>query len=399
MAGTRRKPGALGPHVDGYRSFLLAWGYTPETVRAQLKVVGQLGRWMTARTLTPADLNVAVIDRFLVDRRADHFRQVPHRRGLLLLVDHLVGEGVTPVDEPPTTALDALVEDYRQWLFHDRGLSATTVLRYENTARRFLRQHVATGDVAQIADLTGVTVNAFLLAESRRCSVGAAKGRVAELRSLLRFLHVRGRVPLPLGTAIPPVAGWHNTGIPPTLPAEVIGQLLDSCDRSSPTGSRDFAMLMLVARLGLRSIEVARLQLDDVDWRHGEVIVRGKARRRDRLPLPVDVGQAVAAYLADARPPISPRGLFVTCRAPRRPIRADLVGDVVERACRRRGIPTVGPHRLRHALATEMLASGVALTDISQVLRHRDLATTAIYAKVDFASLRAVARPWPGATR
>lgn len=399
MAGTRRRPGALGPHVDGYRAALLALGYTSETVRGQLKVLGQLGRWMTARALTPADLNAAVLDGFLADRRRDGFRQAPYRRGVSVLLDYLVAAGMTRADWPHVTALDALIDGYRQWLLNDRGLAETTVLRYENTARRFLARHVPNGDIAQLATLTGATVNGFLLAEAGRCSVGAAKGRVAELRSLLRFLYLRGLVPLPPGTAVPPVAGWHNTGIPPTLPAGVIQQLLDSCDRSSPTGIRDYAIMMLVARLALRSIEVARLQLDDVDWRHGELVVRGKARRRDRLPVPVDVGQAVVAYLTKGRPRTSLRDLFMTCRAPRRPIRADLVGDVVERACRRRGLPNVGPHRLRHALATEMLAHGVTLTGISQVLRHRDLATTASYAKVDFISLRAVARPWPGATR
>jgi integrase len=193
--------------------------------------------------------------------------------------------------------------------------------------------------------------------------VGAAKGRVAEPRSLLRYLYLRGLTRLPLAAAVPPVAGWQNTGIPPTLSAADVATLLDSCDRSTPVGVRDFAIMILVARLGLRSIEVARLELDDVDWRRGELVIRGKARRRDRLPLPVEVGKALAAYLADARPRTRCRRLFVTCRAPRRSIRADLVGDVVERACRRVGLSTVRPHRLRHALATELLATGVTLTD------------------------------------
>lgn len=157
--------------------------------------------------------------------------------------------------------------------------------------------------------------------------------------------------------------------------------------------------MMLLARLGLRSAEVARLELSDVDWRLGELTIRGKARHRDKLPLPTEVGEALAAYLADARPGTDCRQVFITCRAPRRGIKPDLIGDVVQRACLRAGLPHVGAHRLRHAVATELLAKGATLTDISQVLRHRDLATTAIYAKVDLMSLRAVARPWPGAQR
>jgi site-specific recombinase XerD len=399
MSGTRRKPGALGQHVNGYRSYLLALGYTPETVRGQLKALGQLGRWMAARGLMPAELSLARVKEFLADRRADQFRQAPYRRGMVMLLEYLIAEDVVVADDlPARTALEDLVDAYHEWLVDDRGLAATTVLRYEKTARRFLQQSGRV-EAVNVAGLTGAEVSAFLLAECARCSVGAAKGRVAELRSLLRYLYLRGLTPLPLAAAVPPVAGWHDTGIPPTLSAADVAVLLDSCDRSTPVGTRDFAIMSLLARLGLRSIEVARLELDDVDWRRGEVVIRGKARRRDRLPLPVKVGEALAAYLADARPATRCRQLFVTCRAPRRSIRADLVGDVVERACHRAGLPTVGAHRLRHALASELLAQGATLSDISQVLRHRDLATTAIYAKVDLASLRAVARPWPGETR
>jgi integrase len=182
------------------------------------------------------------------------------------------------------------------------------------------------------------------------------------------------------------------------MPQADIEALLANCDRSTLDGARDRAMLMLLARLGLRSIEIARLQLDDLDWRAGDLLVRGKARRDDRLPIPDDVGNALAGYLA-LRGRHGSRAVFLTLRAPTRPIRADLVGDVVQRHCRQAGVPHVGPHRLRHTLATQMLAAGAALADISQVLRHSDLATTAIYAKVDLGRLREVARPWPGATR
>jgi site-specific recombinase XerD len=175
--------------------------------------------------------------------------------------------------------------------------------------------------------------------------------------------------------------------------------LLDSCDGSTSVGVRDLAIMTLVARLGLRSIEVARLELADVDWRAGELVVRGKARRQDRLPLPAEAGEAMAAYLAQGRTPAGTRRLFLTCKAPRGPIRADLVGDVVERACLRAGLPRAGPHRLRHALAAELLRQGAGLVAISQVLRHQDLATTALYAKVDLNTLRHVAQPWPGTTR
>ena len=273
-----------------------------------------------------------------------------------------------------------------------------TVLRYETLARRFLSGRVSATDELGVADLDGAVVSRFLLGECGRVCLGSAKGKVAELRSLLRFLHVRGLVARSLAESVPGVAGWRETTIPPTMPRADIERLLAGCDRSTLGGARDHAMLMLLARLGLRSIEIARLQLDDLDWRAGEVLVRGKARRDDRLPIPADVGAALAEYLA-LRGRRDCRSVFLTLRAPIRPIRAELVGDVVQRHCRQAGVPHVGPHRLRHTLATEMLARGAALVEISQVLRHSDLATTAIYAKVDLGRLRQVARTWPGAAR
>jgi site-specific recombinase XerD len=183
------------------------------------------------------------------------------------------------------------------------------------------------------------------------------------------------------------------------MAATDVQRLLDCCDRTDSGGVRDFAILMIVARLGLRSAEVARLELGDLDWRAGEIVVRGKARRRDRLPLPCDVGEALAAYLSEVRPATPIRQVFLARKAPTRAIRPDLVSDVTRRACTRAALPRVGAHRLRHALATELLRQGATLVEVSQVLRHRDLATTAIYAKVDLGTLRRVAQPWPGASR
>jgi site-specific recombinase XerD len=284
-----------------------------------------------------------------------------------------------------------LLGEYRTWLVQERGLAAATVLRYENTARRFLQQQAIADGVLMPAGLTGADVNAFLLRECGRVSAGSAKGRVAELRAILRFLYLQGLTPLRLGTAVPPVGGWRLAMLPPMVTTADIRLLLDGCDCGTEIGVRDFAIMTLVARLGLRSIEVARLELRDVDWRAGELVVRGKARRQDRLPLLIEVGEALAAYLAWGRAPAGARQVFLTCRAPRGPIRADLVGDVVERACARAGLPRVGPHRLRHALAAELLRQGAGLAAIGQVLRHQDVATTALYAKVDLITLRRVA--------
>jgi len=345
-----------------------------------------------------AQLDEDAMAAFLAARQAAGRRRALGPRAMMPLLSYLREAGVTPAAKPPQTPLEVLLGEYRVWLARERGLAAATVLRYENTARRFLQQAMA-GGVLEPVGLTGADVNAFLLRECGRVSAGTAKGRVAELRAVLRFLYLQGLTPLRLGTAVPPVGGWRLAGLPPTMTAADVRLLLDKCDRSSDVGVRDFAIMMLVARLGLRSVEVARLELRDVDWRAGELVVRGKARRQDRLPLPADVGEALAAYLARGRAPAGARRLFLTCCAPRGPIRADLVGDVVERACRRAGLPRVGPHRLRHALAAELLRRGAGLAAIGQVLRHQDLATTALYAKVDLATLHQVAQPWPGTAR
>jgi len=324
---------------------------------------------------------------------------VPGLRSFTPLLDYLASQGVVVFKTEPLTPVEALVFDYRRWLVVERGLAAPTVLRYENLARRFLCERAAEKGSRFIDDLTGAQVIAFLLRESARVSVGAAKGRVAELRSLLRFLYLKGLTATALASAVPPVAGWHDTGVPSGLAANDVQRLLDCCDRADPDGIRDFAILMIVARLGLRSAEVARLELGDLDWRAGELVVRGKGRRQDRLPVPCDVGEAVAAYLSEVRPSTPIRQVFLARKAPMRAIRPDLVSDVTRRACTRAGLARVGAHRLRHALATELLRRGATLVDVSQVLRHRDLATTAIYAKVDLGTLRRVAQPWPGASR
>ena len=242
-------------------------------------------------------------------------------------------------------------------------------------------------------------VTGFLLRETERLSVGTAKNRVTELRSLLRFLLIEGLVATDLAAAVPPVAGWRDTGLPSTSARLDVPALAAACDVSSVAGRRDRAVLLLLGRLGLRACEVTRLGLSDLNWRSGEVRVRGKGGGQACLPLPADVGDAIAAYLRDGRPRTECRSVFLTLLAPVRPISSCCVWHIVARAGERAGQGGVGPHRLRHALAIEMLGRGAALPAISQVLRHRDLATTAVYAKVDLAALSTVARPWPEVTR
>ena len=396
MGTTRRKSGVLAGEVEPYRAWLLARGYTPGTVRLLLRHLSQLGVWLAARGLPSSQIAEADVQALFAARREQGRHGVPGARcvgGLLLTF--LSERGLLAEVRVDPSPLERLVAEFRQWMVGERGLAATTVLRYETTARRFLSEQALRDGVLDVAVLTGADVNAFLLRECARVSAGSAKGRVAELRALLRFLYVHERIGLRLGAAVPPVGGWRLATIPRLVSPVDVERVIASCDTATLAGTRNRAIMLLVARLGLRSIEIARLELDDVDWRCAELTVRGKGRREDRLPLPSDVGEALSGYLARRGRQKGFRRIFLTCRAPRRPIRPDLVNDVVERACTSCGVTRFGPHRMRHALAGELLRHGVGLVAIGQVLRHQDLATTAIYAKVDLAALRQVARPWP----
>jgi site-specific recombinase XerD len=305
--------------------------------------------------------------------------------------------GLARDDPPPAPGpLDALMGRYRHWMVTDRQLAARTIRRYEQGARLFLRSQARQGgNPAGVEGLSEQAVSAFLLAEaSRGLSAKSLQGRVAELRSLLRFLYLQAMITTPLGEGVPPVPGWKDTAVPRRLAATEVQALLASCDRATASGKRDLAILLLLARMGLRAAEVAGLELDDFEWRAGELVVRGKAGHRDRMPLLAEVGEAVAAYLLQARPGAGSRAAFLTLRPPPRPMGHTTVSQVVWRQCRIAGVEPVRAHRLRHALATELLSRGVRLPEIAQVLRQRDLATTAVYAKVDYSALRELALPW-----
>jgi site-specific recombinase XerD len=244
----------------------------------------------------------------------------------------------------------------------------------------------------QAADIRG-----FVFTASRGRNVGSAKLVTTALRSLLGYAHVEGLTAAPLRDVVPAVAGWRLAGLPRSLQPGEVRRLLAACDRRTVAGRRDSAMLMLLARLGMRAGEVRSLTLEDIDWRAGELVVKGKGRRLERLPLPEDVGQALSAYLRRGRPATAQgRTVFVRVRAPHRPLSSSGVTQAVAAAAARAGLERVSAHRLRHTVATEMVRAGVALPDVGQVLRHRRLATTAIYAKVDRERLRLLARPWPG---
>jgi integrase/recombinase XerD len=390
--------GPLQQYAPEFVAELARLGYKPRAAAFQVQLMAHLSRWMDAGGLGPVGLTPQVAEAFLAARRAEGYVLWLSPKALVPLLGFLRRLGVVPPPVPaPVTPAEALLGRYQRYLVTERGLAVVTARGYADMVRPFLAEREEAGGLA-LADLTAAEVTAFVLAACPGKPKGTAKLTVTALRSLLGFLHVEGLIGRPLGQHVPAVASWRLAGLPRALERGQVAALLASCDQDTAVGRRDFAMLTLLARIGLRAGEVAALSLDDISWRAGEITVRGKGSRAERLPLPAEVGEAVAAYLAGGRPePFEgARQVFLRARAPHRGLASAGVTAAVCRAGQRAGIGRVFAHRLRHSAATGMLAAGAPLTEIGQVLRHSQLASTAIYAKADVQALRVLARPWPG---
>jgi len=394
-----RVTGPLERYAPGFVAELVDVGYRPVSAAFLLQLMAHLSRWLAENGLVPEQLLTADVERFLAARRAVGHTNYLSPKALAPLLRYLRELGVVPAEtEPELSAVEVLLERYRRYLMEERGLVAGTVRGYVDMVRPFLASRAdATGGL-ELEALTAGDVLGFVLSESeRRRSGKSAKLMVTALRSLLGFVHVEGLIARPLAQVVPSVAFWRLSGLPRGLEAGQVRALLDSCDRNTLAGRRDFAILLMLARLGMRRGEVAALGLDDLDWRAGEILVRGKGNRVERLPLPADVGEALADYLRDGRPRgVERRPVFVRVKAPLTALTAGGVTQVVVSAGKRAGLGEVTAHRLRHTAATELLRAGAPLVEIGQLLRHRTELTTAIYVKVDRDRLRELARPWPG---
>ena len=397
VASRVRVVGPLGRYRAGFEEALAAAGYTPLSAANQMRVMAHLSRWLETNGVPPAAIAPDVVRAFLDARREAGYTRWLSPRGLVPLLGHLrrLGAVPAPIVERASGPLDEVVERYRAYLVSERGLVPRSVRYYLLEARPFLAGWVGE-DGSRLDRLGAAEISGYVLGECARRSVGAAKILVTVLRSLLRFLFLEGLTGRELWTAVPAVAGWRGGHLPKGIGAAQVSALLSSCDRRGATGRRDRAILLLAVRLGLRAVEVARLGLADIDWRRGEITVRGKGRRDERLPLPVDVGEAIAGYLRQGRPRSAERAVFLGAQAPFAPLTTHGVSRVVQRAASRAGLGTLGAHRLRHTAATEMLRAQTPLLEVGQVLRHRSVGTTAIYAKVDRVALRELAMPWPG---
>lgn len=388
--------GLLAPYGEGFRAELLGQGYTQGSAAHQIQLMAHLSRWLEAQRLEPAALDERVAGQFAAARRADGYAAQLSARALVPLLGYLRALGVAAprVPEPEGEVPGGqLIGRFAGYLARERCLAADSIRSYTGVARRFLAE-------VDVEGLTAADVTGFARRECGRRSVASAKATVTGLRALLRFLYLDGQITTPLAGAVLSAACWQLAALPRGVSPADLARIIDSCDRRSVAGRRDYAVIVLLARLGLRAGEVAALDLGDIGWRQGEITIRGKGSRRDILPLPADVGEAVAGWLAEGRPPDTGcPAVFVRLRPPHGRLASTSVSYVVRRASVRAGVAAAGAHRPRHTAAVSMLTAGGTLAEIGQVLRHARPGTTAIYAKADLLALSPLAGPWPGDPR
>jgi integrase/recombinase XerD len=398
----RMHEGPLGPYLDSYAADMHQQGYASPTAESQIRLVADFSRWLAKRQIIPQKITTEHCQRYLRFRARHRCPGRSDLAALKRLLNLLLRQGVIPESPlPPATSADQLRDEFGLYLRQERALAATTVRYYLSFVGQFLAERFGSGPI-DLSTLCAADVTGFV----RRRATSMKSKRVqlvtTALRSFLRFGRYRGDLHMDLAGCVPAVANWSLSTVPKALPPEQIELVLASCNRKTVVGRRDYAILLLLARLGLRASEVATLHLEDLDWQNGLITVRGKGGHYSQLPLPVDVGKGIVNYLRSARPKAISRCVFLRSKAPIASFKGpQAIASVVRHALVRAGIhsPRNGAHQFRHGLATQMLRQGVSLAEIGELLRHRSPQTTTIYAKVDIAALRTLALPWPGSAR
>jgi len=396
--------GPLAAYLGSFSEFVSAQGYSLSSIHRQVLLCAGFSRWLKQKRVALRSIRTEHIGRYLRYRARQAKICLGDAAALRHLVDFLRGEGVIPAEKvsaPRLTPVERYAQAYERHLRETCALAEATILNYVPFIRNFLKKRFGDGPVV-LSRLCARDVVRFVQRQAPRLHRKRAKLMTSALRSFFRYTRYRGEVELDLAAAVPVVPNWSMPSIPRAIPTDQVHQLLASIDRQTATGRRDYAILLLLARLGLRSSEVVFLELDDIDWTTGTLNVRGKSSRLNEFPLPQEVGQAIAAYLRDGRPPSTSRRVFLRAKAPIRGFRGACgVGSIVRRSLKRAGVkaPTYGTHQFRHGLATEMLRKGASLGEIGNMLGHRNPQTTKIYTKVDLAALRTLALAWPGGAR
>ncbi len=397
-----KQDGPLGPYIDSYAAEMRGEGYAQQTREVQIRLVADFGRWLAKRRIQAQEITAELFQPYLHARAR---RRRPTRNDLSALqrlLDLLVRRRVVsaPVS-PVATPAERLQSEFRLYLQQERTLASTTQNCYLTFVSEFLTERFGVGPV-ELSGLCAADVTDFVRRRAATIQSKRVQLMTTALRSFLRFARYRGDIDKDLAACVPAVANWKLSTIPRALPPDQVELVLASVDRKTAMGRRDYAILLVLARLGLRAGEIRALTLDDLDWQEGLITVRGKAGRYSQLPLPADVGAAIADYLRYGRPTASSRCVFLRAKAPAGGFKGQCgIGSMVRHALARAGIsaPRRGAHQFRHALACQMLRQGASLSEIGELLRHRSPQTTAIYAKVDMASLATLALPWPGGTQ
>ena len=397
-----RVSGRLSAFATGFADHMTRQGYRPQQVRFHLLLLNHLSNWLVSEGLDVGGLCAREIEKFQRSRHEAGYSFLRSIKAMQPILGYLRGLGIAPAAllPPASGVLEAALARYRGYLILERGIKDASAFRYIELMRPFLQTKVLPDGLAlDLRSLTAADVISFVVTKCPRMKPGTAGLMVTALRSLLGFLYVDGAIDRSLVSAVPTVPGRRLTGLPKGLASDEVKRLLASCATNTRSGCRDFAVLTMLVRLGLRAGEVARLQLDDIDWRAGEIVVaHSKGNCAERLPLPADVGEAIAAYLHHGRPASTQgRTVFARITAPHHALTSGAVTQIVRHAGERCGFEQIiHAHRLRHTAATLMLRGGASLPEIGQLLRHRHAITTSIYAKVDRDALRSIARPWPG---
>ena len=400
----RAPEGPLAPYLKPFAGSLLKQGYALKSIHRQVPIAVGFSRWLKRQEIALRSITSEHPSRYLRYRA----RWARPSQGDAAALEHLLtllrSEAAIPAEKISVHRLtpgERCTEAYALYLREVRGLAKATIINYVPFIGKFLKDRFGDGPLA-LSQLCASDVARFVQRQASHLHRKRAKLLTTALRSFFRYARYLGKTKLDLAAAVPAVADWSMSSIPRAIPAEQVRQLLASIDRRTAMGCRDYAILLLLARLGLRSGEVASLELDNIDWNAGQLSVRGKSGQRSELPLPAEVGEAIAAYLRRGRPQSTSRRVFLRARAPIRGFRgASGVGSIVRHRLQRAGLnaPTHGAHQFRHGLATQMLRQGASLDEIGEVLGHQNPQTTTIYTKVDLDALRALAMPWPGGVR
>lgn len=394
--------GPLVPCFESYFEYLADKGYSQVSYWKKTFIVSAFSCWLQRKKISLAEITSAHAEAFL-RYRARRRNPVGTRYTLIGLMQWLQQKGIVEPHAAPveTSGIDRIVQEYGAYLREERGLAAATLRNYGAHVRHFLMK-TSTDAEFRPTSMRASEIRDYIRRRAPKDrTFASAKHVVTALRSFLRFARYRDYIQSDLAAAVPSVAGWSMASIPRAMPGDSVRALLKASKKwRTPSGLRDRAILLLLARLGLRANEVIQLELGDIDWKEGNLSVHGKGRTERPLPLPHDVGEAIAIYLERGRPESASRFVFLRSRAPFEGLKTHSdVCQIVARAIARAGIEaaSTGAHQLRHALAVDMLRQGASLTEIGQVLRHRSPDATRRYAKVDLDALREVALPWPGA--